>query len=373
MAATTIHCIIRDNTYAGKFAITLAPVDQVEDGTTPAARGGSAGIATLAGCRWERHASDRCAGSKIKRLILTVTPNPAIDKTVFVDRLVFEDRAYILSSVEAAGGRGVNASCVLHSYGEPTLAVLPSGGDSGRRIEEYLSCCGFHYEAVPINGQIRTNLIVTDKQGLTVKLNEPGSPLTDEELDRLQGAVHRSLPGASWLLLCGSLPPGAPPQFYRDLIRDARRHGVHTLLDTDGEVLQHGLEEGPTVVTPNQHEAARLLNKALITRQHFRSAAQRILEMGAGSVVLSLGSRGAIAARDGDVFEVTPPPVDAVCPIGAGDALNAAFTWAMSHDHDFPSAVRWGVAAGSASAQLPGLQFASLDQTRRLCDRVEIR
>jgi 1-phosphofructokinase family hexose kinase len=306
-------------------------------------------------------------------LILTLTPNPAIDKTVFVDRLAFEDRAYILSSTEAAGGRGVNASCVLHSYGEPTLAILPCGGDSGRRIEDYLAQCGFRYEAVPIAGRIRTNLIVTDQQGLTVKLNEPGSALTGEELEQLQAAVRRNLPGASWLLLCGSLPPGAPSRFYRDLIRDARQHGVRTLLDTDGEVLQHGIEEGPTVVTPNQHEASRLLNKALITRQHFRSAAQRILKMGAGSVVLSLGSRGAIAARDGDLFEVTPPPVDAVCPIGAGDALNAAFAWAMRHDHDFVAAVRWGVAAGSASAQLPGLQFAGLEQTRQLCQRVEVR
>jgi 1-phosphofructokinase family hexose kinase len=303
-------------------------------------------------------------------LFLTVTVNPAIDRTVFADRLVFEDRAYILSTTEAAGGRGLNASAVLHSYGARTLAILPVGGEAGPRLEGHLAKSGYPYEAVPVMGQTRTNLAITDEQGLTVKLNEPGHPLTEEEQARLLAAVSKHLPGAAWLLICGSLPPGVPAQLYRDMLKEAHGHGVKTLLDTDGEVLQHGLEEGPTVVTPNQQEAARLLNKALITRQHYRNAAQRILEMGAESVLLSVGSRGAIAARDGEVFEVTPPSVRAVCPIGAGDAFNAAFVWAMSQNKNFAEAARWAVAAGTASAEQPGLQFANLEQTGKLYEQV---
>jgi 1-phosphofructokinase family hexose kinase len=303
-------------------------------------------------------------------LFLTVTVNPAIDRTVFADRLVFEDRAYILSTTEAAGGRGLNASAVLHSYGAKTLAILPVGGEAGQRLEGYLANSGYPYEAVPVRGQTRTNLAITDEQGLTVKLNEPGHPLTDEEQASLLAAVSKHLSGTAWLLICGSLPPGVPAQLYRDMLKEAHRQGVKILLDTDGEVLQHGLEEGPTVVTPNQQEAARLLNKALITRQHYRNAAQRILEMGAESVLLSVGSRGAIAARDGEVFEVTPPPVRAVCPIGAGDAFNAAFVWAASQNKDFAEAARWAVAAGTASAEQPGLQFANLEQTGKLYERV---
>ena len=306
-------------------------------------------------------------------MFVTVTLNPAIDRTVFVDRLVFEDRAYIESTTEAAGGRGVNSSLVLHSFGEPTLAILPSGGASGTCLEQYLSGCGFPYEAVPISSPVRTNLIITDKQGLTVKLNEPGPFISAGEIEHFKETVRQRLTGASWLLLCGSLPPGVPVRIYRDLIVEAKQHGVRTLLDTDGEPLQHGLEAGPTVVTPNQQEATRLLNKSLITRQHFRNAAQRILGMGAELVILSLGSRGAIAARPGEAFEITPPRVDAVCPIGAGDALNAAFVWSLTRDGDFPTAARWAVAAGSASAQLPGLQFADLTRTRRLFDSVEVR
>jgi fructose-1-phosphate kinase PfkB-like protein len=168
------------------------------------------------------------------------------------------------------------------------------------------------------------------------------------------------------------LPPGVSPDFYRQLIQAAHEHGVRTLIDCDGDVLQTVVLERPTVVTPNRQEAATLLNRALITRQHYRAAAQRMLDMGAGSVVLSLGSRGALAARNGEFVDVTPPRVDAVSPIGAGDALNAAFTWAMSQKDDFPDAVRWAVAAGTASAQQPGMRFATLEQTRRVYDQVRL-
>jgi 1-phosphofructokinase family hexose kinase len=306
-------------------------------------------------------------------LFLTLTLNPAIDKTVSVDRLVFEDRAYILSSGEEAGGRGLNASRLLHSYGVPTLAIAPSGGDAGGRLRQYLACSGYRFELVPIQRSIRTNLIVTDRQGLTVKLNEPGPQISQEELANLEQAVVSHLEGASWLLLCGSLPPGVPADSYRRLIREAKRLGVRTLVDSDAEVLQDALLDGPTAVTPNQHEAARLLNKGLITRQHIRNAAQRILAMGAESVILSLGSRGALAARDGLIVEAVPPTIDAVCPIGAGDALNAAFAWAMSQSDDFADAVRWAVAAGTASARLPGMAFAPLEPTREIYNKTEIR
>jgi 1-phosphofructokinase family hexose kinase len=305
-------------------------------------------------------------------LILTLTVNPAIDKTIAADRLVFEDRAYILSRGESAGGRGINSSLVLHSFGAQTLAILPAGGANRAQFETDLSQLGFPYEIVTISASVRTNLILTDKQGLTIKLNEPGPVITREELDCLQAAVRAHLPAASWLLLCGSLPPGVSPDFYRQLIHAAHEHGVRTLVDCDGDVLQTVVLERPTVVTPNRQEAATLLNRALITRQHYRAAAQRMLDMGAGSVVLSLGSRGALAARNGEFVDITPPRVDAVSPIGAGDALNAAFTWAMNEKDDFPDAVRWAVAAGTASAQQPGMRFASLEQTRRMYDQVRL-
>lgn len=306
-------------------------------------------------------------------MILTLTVNPAIDHNVIADRLVFEDRAYILSTSETAGGRGINASSVIHSFGGETLAISTCGGRSSDRFRQFLCGCGFPAEVVPIENEIRTNLTITDRQGLTVKLNQPGPPLTKQELDRLYAAVEHRLAGATWLMICGSLPPGVSPGFYSNIVRLAHDHGVKTLLDTDGEALIEGVEAGPTVVAPNQQEAERLLNTALITRGHFLDAAERIRKMGAEQVILSLGSRGAVGATDRRVFEVVPPRVDAVCPIGAGDALAAAFTWAIERSRDFTDAVRWGVAAGTATASLPGVMLANLAQTKEIYSRVEVR
>lgn len=306
-------------------------------------------------------------------LIVTLTINPAIDRIVTVDRLAFEDRAYILSSRESPGGRGINAACVIHSFDGPTSAVITSGGESGKRLEQQLDCCGFPVVVVPIRNPIRTNLTITDKQGLTVNLNEAGPHMDADEVASLENAVRERLSGARWLFMGGSLPPGVPASFYGKLIAMARKKKVKTLLDADGDALREGIEAKPTVVTPNQQEAERLLSRALLTRTHFLEAAQRIRAMGAESVVLSLGSRGAVGAFSDGMLEALPPRVDAVCPIGSGDALAAAYTWAIARKPDTADALRWGVASGTASARLPGMTFATLPQATEIYRQVEVR
>jgi 1-phosphofructokinase family hexose kinase len=306
-------------------------------------------------------------------LILTLTINPAVDRTMCVDRLVFEDRAYILSHSDAAGGRGINASRVLHSFGAKTLAVVTSGGGTGKRFEKLLTKWSFPVNVVPIKNDIRVNLTITDRQGLTMKLNELGPPITPEELASVEKAVESRLPSATWLMLCGSIPPGVSADFYTKLIHKAREHNVKTLLDTDGDALLHGVEAGPTVVTPNQPEAERLLNRALITRAHFMEAVARIKAMGAESVLLSLGGRGVVALGENQLLEALPPRIDAVSPVGSGDALAAAFVWAATKKKDFAECVRWSVAAGTASAKLPGVEFANVSQTKEIYKSVELR
>ena len=148
--------------------------------------------------------------------------------------------------------------------------------------------------------------------------------MSEEELKKLKAAVEKWLPTAEWLMICGSLPPGVPAHFYCEVADMGRKAGVKTLLDTDGDALLHGLESKPTVVTPNQQEAERLLSRALITKTQFLEAAERIQSMGAQTVVLSLGGRGAIGMDGKQLYEAIPPRVDALCPIGAGDALAAA-------------------------------------------------
>jgi 1-phosphofructokinase family hexose kinase len=306
-------------------------------------------------------------------LILTLTINPAVDRTVTVDKLVFEDRAYILDRAEAAGGRGINASQVIHGFGGKTLALLTSGGASGEKIEKSLSGMGFPFEAVRVRADSRINLTISDKQGLTVKLNEVGAPLEKHEIDSIRKLVEARLAKARWLMICGSIQPHVPPHFYCELIDKAKRNGVKTLLDTDGEALQHALEARPTIITPNQPEAERLLGRALLTRGQFLEALARIQAMGPESVILSLGSRGALASGPDGQFEILPPRIEALCPIGAGDAAAAAYVWSSDKKKSFQESVRWAVAAGTAKATLPGITFPTLEQTRAIYKQVEVR
>lgn len=299
--------------------------------------------------------------------------NPAIDRTIAVDRLAFDDRAYILSSKDSAGGRGINAASVIHAFGGRTLAIVPIGGDRGERLDGFIRECGFPVKTVPIHNDVRLNFTITDRHGLTVKLNETGPRLSRPELDQIEDVVAKQLAGASWLMLCGSLPPGVPADFYSQLIARAKARGVRTLLDTDGDSLAHIVEAGPNILTPNQPEAERLLNTVLLTRPHSLAAAKKIQAMGAEYVVLSLGSRGAVGAAADGVWEAVPPRVDALSPIGAGDALAAAVMWAMQKGEEFPEALRWGVAAGTASAKLPGMTFATLEQTREIHEEVALK
>jgi 1-phosphofructokinase family hexose kinase len=306
-------------------------------------------------------------------LIVTLTINPAIDRIISVDRLAFEDRAYINSIRESAGGRGINASRVIQSFGGQTRAVLISGGESGKKLEEHLSGCGYGVEVVKVQNPIRTNLTITDKHGLTVNLNEPGPTLAKSEVARFEKAVKDSLDKAKWLMLCGSLPPGVPTSFYGKLIAMARQKKVKTLLDADGAALLEGIAQRPTVVAPNQQEAERLLGRTLLTRTHYLEAAAQIRAMGPEGVVLSLGSRGAVGAYGDGLLEALPPRVDSLCPIGAGDAMAAAYTWAAARQASPAEALRWGVATGTASACLPGMNFATLHQAEEVLRQVEVR
>ncbi|HEY3740407.1 MAG TPA: 1-phosphofructokinase family hexose kinase [Bryobacteraceae bacterium] len=306
-------------------------------------------------------------------MILTLTINPAIDRTIAVEKLVFEDRAYIQSSTDTAGGRGVNASRVVHDFGGKTMAVLTAGGETGKRMQALLDSLGFPTDCVEVKSPTRTNLTISDTHGLTLKLNEHGAPITVDELKAVRQAVENRMAKASWLMICGSVPPGVPREFYAELIEMARAKKVKTLLDTDGDALEAGMEAKPTVVKPNQAEAERLLHRALISRHQVLDAVRELKAMGPETVILSLGGRGAIAATEHELLEAVPPRIDPVCPIGAGDALSAAFTWALSKRKTVADSLCWGVAAGTASTLLPGVETAGLEQTRAIYGKVEVR
>jgi len=305
-------------------------------------------------------------------MILTLTVNPAIDQTITTDRISYEDRVYVRTSFEQAGGKGLNAARVIHGLGGQVEALAICGGHPGKRLAGLLEASGLPVALIRVRQPIRRNLTISDMQGLTIKLDEAGPQISPEEERRIEQAARRKLEGASWLLLCGSLPPGLSVDFYARLIQAAREKNVKTLLDSGGEALRVGLEAGPTMVKPNRPEAEKLLNRTLLTRQQSMEALQQIARLGAQTVVLSLGSQGAMGTNGQGSFHALAPEIRQACPIGAGDALAATCVWALAENQSFAEALRWGVAAGSAAAATPGTSFASLEETRRMREQVRV-
>jgi 1-phosphofructokinase family hexose kinase len=305
-------------------------------------------------------------------MILTLTVNPAIDCTYTTDRISYEDRVYVRSSFEQAGGKGINAAHVIHALGAPVLALATAGGATGKRLAALLEETRLPVSLISIRNPIRRNLTISDQQGLTIKLDESGPLISPAEERRIESEASKKLDGVSWLLLCGSLPPGMSVEFYARLIRTARKKGVRTLLDTGGEALRVGIEARPTMVKPNRQEAERLLNRSLLTRHHAMEAVREIAGMGVEAVVLSLGSEGAMGVSGNGSYHVLAPEIRQACPIGAGDALAATCVWALSRNEPFPEALRWGVAAGTAAAATPGTSFASFSETQQMRERVQV-
>jgi 1-phosphofructokinase family hexose kinase len=305
-------------------------------------------------------------------MILTLTVNPAIDCTYTTDRISYEDRVYVRSSFEQAGGKGINAAHVIQGLGGEVLALATAGGATGKRLAALLAESRLPVSLIPIRHPIRRNLTISDAQGLTIKLDEAGPPISPAEERRIEAVTQSKLDGASWLMLCGSLPPGMSVDFYARLIRLAREKQVKTLLDTGGEALRVGIEAGPTMVKPNRHEAERLLERSLLTRHHAVDAVGNIAKMGVETVVLSLGSEGALGVAGNGRYHALAPEIRQACPIGAGDALAATCVWALARNESFPEALRWGVAAGTAAAATPGTSFASFSETRQMREKVQV-
>lgn len=306
-------------------------------------------------------------------MILTLTLNPAIDLTLTTDRINYDDRSLILSEEEHAGGKGINAAQVIHAYGGEVHAIATVGGEMGKTFARLLQASGMPVTLIPVHGETRRNFAITDKQGLTLKLDHEGQILSPEDLSLIEKAVCEKLPQAKWLMLTGSLPPGVPPDYYARLIHHARERGVPTLFDSSGEALRMGLAANPTLAKPNRPEAERLLNRTILSQSQAASAAEEIRRMGPERVILSLGSQGAMAASEEGLLHAVPPVVQAGCPLGAGDVLGATCVWALTRNHSFPEAFAWAVAAATVAAAKPGLTFAPLEEVEKMKKRVEIR
>jgi 1-phosphofructokinase len=289
-------------------------------------------------------------------MIVTVTPNPSVDRTVRVDSIARGAVNRAQSIRVDPGGKGVNVSRALTAHGTPTTALLPLGGAEGHVLRALLADAGINVVPVPIAAATRSNIAIIEPDGTTTKVNEPGPSLQcGEEEQLLAAAVLLLDEQPDWLVCSGSLPPGMDAGFYAELVTAAHERGVPVAVDTTGQALARAAAAGADLLKPNEEELAHATQRSLRTLGDVIAAADQLRGSHA-QVVVSLGSRGALLVADGSAVLASVAATDRtpVSTVGAGDSLLAGYLHAGSHD---AAALAVGVAWGTAAVYLPGSQM----------------
>lgn len=289
-------------------------------------------------------------------MIVTLTPNPSLDRTLVLDRLVRGGVNRALESRLEPGGKGVNVTRALLANGCTSIAVFPGGGSNGRLMELLIAQERVTARVVPVEGSIRVNTAIVEPDGTTTKVNEPGSQFSDAENTTLLRHTASLLPQASWLAICGSLAPGMPPYFTAQAVRLAREAGIRCAIDASGAALEAGVAAGPDLIKPNRTELAELVGRPLDQISDVRIAAVELVRSGVGAVVVSLGRDGALAV-DADTVVLTRATADKPrSTVGAGDSLLAGMLFTLERAGNLAEALVTGVTWGTAAVQLPGTQ-----------------
>ncbi len=300
-------------------------------------------------------------------MIVTLTPNPSIDRTVSIERIEVGEVNRATSSRIDPGGKGINVARALTANGGDSIALLPSGGPEGHLLEELLATSGTAYQAVPIAGGTRMNIAVIEPDGTTTKLNEPGPSLTPEEHAALLAAVsERISAGADWVVGCGSLTPGMPEDVYADLVRQGHAAGAKVAIDTSGAPLTAAVPAGPDLIKPNLEELEELVGGSLRTLADVRVAAQRLVDGGIGTVLVSLGRHGALLVGPDGIAFATSQIERRVSTVGAGDSMLAGYLHAVTLGASAREALSVGSAWGAAAVSLPGSRMPTPADVARI-------
>ncbi|GAA4641794.1 hexose kinase [Gordonia humi] len=295
-------------------------------------------------------------------MILTVTANPSIDRTIELDGPLHPGAVHRTRSVgDQPGGKGVNVARVVSAVGVDALAVVPARPDDP--FVRHLDDVGLHRAAVDVACDVRVNLTVADPSGVTTKINAPGAGLDAAEAAALTRTVVELAAGADWLALCGSLPPGLPEDWYGDLVERLRDTDVRVAVDTSGPALARAAAARPGLLKPNSEELAELTGAdagALETAAAHgdpsaaADASAALAASTSGAVLTTLGGAGALLATGDGVWFATAPTIRVRSTVGAGDSSLAGYLIADRRRFAPADRLRHAVAYGSAAAALPG-------------------
>jgi 1-phosphofructokinase/tagatose 6-phosphate kinase len=310
-------------------------------------------------------------------MIVTVTLNAAVDRTLTVPNFQRGQRHRASAGVTLAGGKGINVARALKALGVPVVATGFVGGATGTRIVDELTQEAILNDFVRIEGESRTSTAVVDPAGSTyTEINEWGPSVKPEELEMLLEKLRYLTQDAGSVVFAGSLPRDVPTDFYAEATRELARRHVTTVLDTEGEPLRLGVDAEPFLVSPNQIEAEGLVGQEFHDEEDFRLALDGIAELGARNVLITT-EQGALALlrEDREVrrYRATAPRLDPVSAVGAGDVLLAGFLAARHAGRSNEEALRAAVAAGAASTLEVGAGRFDPRQAGRLQGGVELQ
>lgn len=276
-------------------------------------------------------------------MIVTVTPNPSVDRTLVIPPLVRGEVIRARSTSSEVGGKGINVAAALAAEGHPTLAVVPLSTASAGLVRALLRDAA-PIDPVTIAGELRTNLSLVEDDGSVTKVNEPGPTVSERETEALLERVAAHAASATWVVGSGSLPPDMGLDFYARLVR---RVGTDTrvAIDADGLALRAAVEARPALVKPNRHELEGLVGRPLNTLGEIVDAAGRLVANGVGAVLVSLGPDGAAHVDTAGATHAEARLDEIQNTVGAGDALLAGFLAAGATPESLGEAVAWSIAA----------------------------
>jgi 1-phosphofructokinase family hexose kinase len=286
-------------------------------------------------------------------VIVTVTLNAALDRTLTVPNFQRGQRHRASQVLTLAGGKGINIARALKRLDVPVVATGLAGGRTGTRIVEELTAEAILNDFVRIGEESRTSTAVVDPtESSYTEINEWGPRVTDVELEVLLDKIRYLSRGADFVVFAGSLPRGVEENFYGEATRELARRGVQVVLDTEGQPLVFGTEAEPWLVSPNQREAEHVVGQELEDEEDFLMALDAIAELGARNVHITLES-GSYALfreeRQPRRYKALAPTVEAISTVGAGDVLLAQFIAAHVAGKSAEEALKLAVAAGAAS------------------------
>lgn len=307
-------------------------------------------------------------------MILTFTPNPCVDKTVFIDQLEPGTKIRARRHTCIPGGKGTNVSRAVKNLGYDTTAMVLAGGPTGRHVVSMIEQQD-RVRCIPcwVSDLTRTiTTVLEEPVHRQTAFFEPGSKVSDDELAALLETFRAAICDAQVVTFNGTVPDSKLRPLYRHLIEIAREAGLITILDTYGAELALALPAQPYMVKPNQSEAEGLVGFPLDTDEARRRALMFFHERGVELVVISLGADGAIVSRQGERLRVRPPTIQEINPVGSGDALVAGFAIGLHEGWSLEDMARLGVAAGTANAMTWDIGHFNKEDIDQLAPQVTV-